>query len=173
MSTEKRKEKKKKKAKKDKDATQSLPLTSRLGFFQILSVQQLYRICVLYKDDNYNTRSVSPDVSLFVGISSVMFLVYLGAPFESSLMFVTLDLLKWIWLLSNLTLTLSTGHLQHEGTYDRGLQWCWEQFLLVGWQFWVRVSYLFTLWDSKNSRSIKWLQKLPWHSCLELDNLEI
>ncbi|XP_062149505.1 myosin-6-like isoform X2 [Alnus glutinosa] len=28
----------------------------------ILSVQQLYRICVLYKDDNYNTRSVSPDV---------------------------------------------------------------------------------------------------------------
>jgi hypothetical protein len=31
---------------------------------QILSVQQLYRICTLYFDDNYNTRSVSPDVSL-------------------------------------------------------------------------------------------------------------
>ncbi|XP_004290008.1 PREDICTED: myosin-6-like [Fragaria vesca subsp. vesca] len=28
----------------------------------ILSVQQLYRICTLYFDDNYNTRSVSPDV---------------------------------------------------------------------------------------------------------------
>ncbi|KAL3517759.1 hypothetical protein ACH5RR_020348 [Cinchona calisaya] len=28
----------------------------------ILSVQQLYRICTLYWDDNYNTRSVSPDV---------------------------------------------------------------------------------------------------------------
>ena len=31
---------------------------------QILSVQQLYRICTLYWDGNYNTRSVSPDVSL-------------------------------------------------------------------------------------------------------------
>ncbi|XP_062079405.1 myosin-6-like isoform X2 [Humulus lupulus] len=30
----------------------------------ILSVQQLYRICTLYWDDNYNTRSVSPDVIL-------------------------------------------------------------------------------------------------------------
>ncbi|KAG5055444.1 hypothetical protein JHK85_007954 [Glycine max] len=29
---------------------------------QILSVQQLYRICTLYWDANYNTRSVSPDV---------------------------------------------------------------------------------------------------------------
>ncbi|KAK2648827.1 hypothetical protein Ddye_016316 [Dipteronia dyeriana] len=28
----------------------------------ILSVQQLYRICTLYWDDNYNTRSVSPQV---------------------------------------------------------------------------------------------------------------
>lgn len=28
----------------------------------ILSVQQLYRICTLYWDSNYNTRSVSPDV---------------------------------------------------------------------------------------------------------------
>lgn len=28
----------------------------------ILSVQQLYRICTLYWDDNYNTRSVSQDV---------------------------------------------------------------------------------------------------------------
>ncbi|XP_051120458.1 myosin-6-like [Andrographis paniculata] len=28
----------------------------------ILSVQQLYRICTLYWDDKYNTRSVSPDV---------------------------------------------------------------------------------------------------------------
>ncbi|XP_038713709.1 myosin-6 [Tripterygium wilfordii] len=28
----------------------------------ILSVQQLYRICTVYWDDNYNTRSVSPDV---------------------------------------------------------------------------------------------------------------
>ncbi|KAH9729028.1 Myosin-6 [Citrus sinensis] len=28
----------------------------------ILSVQQLYRICTLYWDDNYNTRSVSPNV---------------------------------------------------------------------------------------------------------------
>ncbi|KAA8548908.1 hypothetical protein F0562_000592 [Nyssa sinensis] len=28
----------------------------------ILSVQQLYRVCTLYWDDNYNTRSVSPDV---------------------------------------------------------------------------------------------------------------
>lgn len=28
----------------------------------VLSVQQLYRICTLYWDDNYNTRSVSPDV---------------------------------------------------------------------------------------------------------------
>ncbi|KAG5112842.1 hypothetical protein JHK82_036111 [Glycine max] len=29
---------------------------------QIMSVQQLYRICTLYWDANYNTRSVSPDV---------------------------------------------------------------------------------------------------------------
>lgn len=28
----------------------------------ILSVQQLYRVCTLYCDDNYNTPSVSPDV---------------------------------------------------------------------------------------------------------------
>ncbi|XP_019461246.1 PREDICTED: myosin-6-like [Lupinus angustifolius] len=28
----------------------------------VMSVQQLYRICALYWDDNYNTRSVSPDV---------------------------------------------------------------------------------------------------------------
>ncbi|KZV21513.1 myosin-6-like, partial [Dorcoceras hygrometricum] len=28
----------------------------------ILSVQQLYRICTIYWDDNYNTRSVSPEV---------------------------------------------------------------------------------------------------------------
>ena len=28
----------------------------------IMSVQQLYRICTLYWDANYNTRSVSPDV---------------------------------------------------------------------------------------------------------------
>ncbi|OMP07673.1 hypothetical protein COLO4_07145, partial [Corchorus olitorius] len=28
----------------------------------VLSVQQLYRICTLYRDDNYNTQSVSPDV---------------------------------------------------------------------------------------------------------------
>ncbi|XP_043705631.1 myosin-6-like isoform X2 [Telopea speciosissima] len=28
----------------------------------VLSVQQLYRICTLYWDDNYNTRSVSPNV---------------------------------------------------------------------------------------------------------------
>lgn len=27
-----------------------------------LSVQQLYRVCTLYRDDNYNTQSVSPDV---------------------------------------------------------------------------------------------------------------
>jgi hypothetical protein len=30
---------------------------------QILRVHQLYRICTQYWDDNYNTRSVSPDVS--------------------------------------------------------------------------------------------------------------
>ncbi|CAN1789964.1 XI-2 [Linum perenne] len=36
----------------------------------ILSVQQLYRVCTLYWDDNYNTRSVSPDV-----ISSMKILV--------------------------------------------------------------------------------------------------
>lgn len=28
----------------------------------VLSVQQLYRVCTLYWDDDYNTRSVSPDV---------------------------------------------------------------------------------------------------------------
>lgn len=28
----------------------------------VLSVQQLYRVCTLYWDDKYNTRSVSPDV---------------------------------------------------------------------------------------------------------------
>ncbi|XVF65003.1 hypothetical protein PTKIN_Ptkin09bG0211800 [Pterospermum kingtungense] len=28
----------------------------------VLSVQQLYRVCTLYRDDNYNTQSVSPDV---------------------------------------------------------------------------------------------------------------
>ena len=33
---------------------------------QIMSVQQLYRICTLYWDANYNTRSVSPDVSFFL-----------------------------------------------------------------------------------------------------------
>lgn len=32
---------------------------------QIMSVQQLYRICTLYWDANYNTRSVSPDVTFF------------------------------------------------------------------------------------------------------------
>jgi len=37
-----------------------------LLLLQILSVQQLYRICTLYWDGNYNTRSVSPDVSLCV-----------------------------------------------------------------------------------------------------------
>ncbi|WRX08322.1 IQ motif [Theobroma cacao] len=37
-------------------------LTLTFVFFQILSVQQLYRICTLYWDDNYNTRSVSPTV---------------------------------------------------------------------------------------------------------------
>ncbi|KAK3026388.1 hypothetical protein RJ639_042598, partial [Escallonia herrerae] len=30
--------------------------------FLVLSVQQLHRICTLYCDDNYNTRSVAPDV---------------------------------------------------------------------------------------------------------------
>lgn len=29
---------------------------------QVLSVQQLYRVCTLYWDDDYNTQSVSPDV---------------------------------------------------------------------------------------------------------------
>lgn len=43
--------------------------------FQILSVQQLYRICTLYWDDNYNTRSVSPDVSFFLRISSEMLII--------------------------------------------------------------------------------------------------
>lgn len=49
-------------------------------FCQILSVQQLYRICTLYWDDNYNTRSVSPDVSLIwyslQQVLSVRFLSY-------------------------------------------------------------------------------------------------
>ncbi|XP_076944554.1 myosin-6-like [Bidens hawaiensis] len=34
----------------------------------ILSVQQLYRICTLYWDENYNTRTVSPDVISSMGI---------------------------------------------------------------------------------------------------------
>ena len=33
---------------------------------QILSVQQLYRICTQYWDDNYNTRSVSRGVSVYI-----------------------------------------------------------------------------------------------------------
>jgi len=44
-------------------------------FFQILSVQQLYRLSSFFWDDKYNTRSVSPDVSLFVRISSVMLVI--------------------------------------------------------------------------------------------------
>lgn len=35
------------------------------SILQILSVQQLYRICTLYWDDSYNTRSVSQDVSFY------------------------------------------------------------------------------------------------------------
>ncbi|KAH9602038.1 hypothetical protein KSS87_016678, partial [Heliosperma pusillum] len=36
-------------------------LRQAVGFL-LLSVQQLYRICTLYWDDSYNTRSVSPEV---------------------------------------------------------------------------------------------------------------
>ena len=39
-------------------------VTNICFWIQILSVQQLHRICTLYWDDSYNTRSVSPDVSL-------------------------------------------------------------------------------------------------------------
>lgn len=59
-------------------------------FLQILSVQQLYRICTLYWDDNYNTRSVSPDVSTLWKNSC-----------SPEVLRVCL-LLGWIWPLSNL-----------------------------------------------------------------------
>jgi len=39
-------------------------IISLVLLLQILSVQQLCKICTLYWDDNYNTRSVSPHVSL-------------------------------------------------------------------------------------------------------------
>lgn len=55
-------------------------------FFQILSVQQLYRLSTLFWDDN-NTQNVSPDVSLFVRISSVMLVI--------------LNLVKWICFLAS------------------------------------------------------------------------
>lgn len=40
------------------------PSHSLVLLLQILSVQQLCKICTLYWDDIYNTRSVSPHVSL-------------------------------------------------------------------------------------------------------------
>lgn len=40
---------------------------------QIMSVQQLYRVCTLYWDANYNTRTVSQDVSFFFLSFSTLF----------------------------------------------------------------------------------------------------
>ncbi|WKA06670.1 hypothetical protein VitviT2T_024561 [Vitis vinifera] len=36
--------------------------TKEDDLYPILSIQSLYRICILYWDDNYNTRSISPNV---------------------------------------------------------------------------------------------------------------
>jgi hypothetical protein len=45
----------------------SLSASSRLyiyyGIMQVLSVQQLYKICTQYWDDKYNTESVSEEVT--------------------------------------------------------------------------------------------------------------
>lgn len=43
---------------------------------QIMSVQQLYRVCTLYWDANYNTRTVSQDVSFFSFPFPLYFLQY-------------------------------------------------------------------------------------------------
>lgn len=40
---------------------QNLP--TLMLFFQLLSVQQLYRICTTYWDEDYNTSTVSEEVS--------------------------------------------------------------------------------------------------------------
>lgn len=86
-----------------------MPLAS-----QILNVQQLHRICTIYWDDNYNTRSVSPEVSQF-SLSST-------CPHH----------LAGILISLNLFFTSITGYSQYEGAYDRGVEHFRWQFIPAG-----------------------------------------
>lgn len=75
---------------------------------QILSVQQLHRICTLYWDDNYNTRSVSPEVSHF---SFFFHLPCCHSDYKINLSVIC-------------SLTSITGYSQYEGANDRGVEHC-------------------------------------------------
>lgn len=49
---------------------------------QVLSVQQLHRICTLYCDENYNTPSVSPDVNQYSYFLCFLFLSIFDSQFS-------------------------------------------------------------------------------------------
>jgi myosin-5 len=57
----------------------------------ILSVQQLYRICTLYWDDSYNTRSVSQDVCFSVEIALVFSLSPVLSALNTSTIFMFMN----------------------------------------------------------------------------------
>ncbi|XP_031262812.1 myosin-6-like [Pistacia vera] len=67
----------------------------------VLSVQQLYRICTLYWDDDYNTQSVSPDV-----ISSMKILMTEGSSDDDSKSFLLDDDSSIPFSVDDISLTL-------------------------------------------------------------------
>ena len=100
---------------------------------QILSVQQLYRICTLYWDDNYNTRSVSTDVSPIRRrkLCTRFWLLIFTSTNE-----VDVKIFRCSYHL---------GHFEHEDTNDWGLERCCQQFFSIGWQFQVKTCLYFVL----------------------------
>lgn len=73
------------------------------SILQILSVQQLYRICTLYWDDSYNTRSVSQDVCFSAEIAlsvfrrSICFYAALNSSTKLMLMYRWLQTWECLW----------------------------------------------------------------------------
>ncbi|KAI6700920.1 hypothetical protein NL676_015244 [Syzygium grande] len=76
----------------------------------VLSVQQLYRICTLYWDDNYNTRSVSPDV-----ISSMRILMTEDSSNEASNSFLLDDTSSIPFSVDDISSSLQVKDLSDNG----------------------------------------------------------
>lgn len=88
--------------------------------FQVLSIQQLYRISTMYWDDKYGTHTVSSEVILFGLILLVKFSnihLLLGQAVDLLYFFISLSL-NIVFVHAQMLI----GHLKYEDNDDRRLE---------------------------------------------------